>query len=464
MRGSFFLTLRQLLASGFSLISTFVIARQLGPESYGIVSTAIGIFYFLRWTSRFGLGAYLISKPDLTQKDAELILTFYNTCGVLLCILLVPLSTVFGMWTGRAEVTYALQLLTIAIWLDMISTVPISLMTRDLCFGQISMIDAVAQTANYALSVPLVLIYQSYWGPIAGTLLQFFLVAGLACSLRPVNWRFFWAWTHLKPALMYGTSYYFANWLFNLRNLAVPLLLSRLAGVEAVGIANIAIRMVRQLMLLRDVLKRMSMSVMAKLLVDAKATRRALSKGMNYQAILMGTVCASFACFASWLIPTLFGQEWLLSSQIVPLIGISNLVGATFDLHTATLHAAGRNRAVISLNLSYVILLWVSSWILIPPLGIWGYAIAEIIALPAYYLVHLSVSKLFGSPSYTLAVQAILAAVPPSVSSIWLSPPISFLIFLVSYGVLFAISEEARSLLIEIWGILEDRLIKKQIS
>ncbi|MBT9317203.1 oligosaccharide flippase family protein [Leptothoe spongobia] len=464
LKGSFYLTLRQLLASGFSLVSTLVIARMLGPESYGIVSAALGIFYFLRWTSRFGLGAYLVRKPDFTPKDAEQILAFYNTCGVLLCLGIALAAPLFGWWVGRHEITKILWVLTPAIWLDMVSIVSSSLLNRALRFDQISLVEAIAQTANYILSVILVLSYHSYWGPICGTLLQFLIAAILARRFYPVHWTFRWQRHYMKPAIAYGFSYNCSNWLFNLRSLTVPLFVGRLVGIEAVGIINIAVRMVAQLMLLRGVLKRMSISVMAKLTNDKPATRRALTKGMMYQALMMGLVCSGFASCASWLIPTVFGDKWLLSAQMFPLIGIATLVGAIFDLHTAVLYAVDRNHVVSWSNLAYIALLWPSCLLLTPIFGVWGYAISEILALPTYYLVHRAISKQFGSPEYHLVFGFVLASIPPCLASIWFPLSINFGVFLLSYGILFLISSGARKLLLELWAIIAGRFTKKQVA
>ncbi|MEO0757330.1 MAG: oligosaccharide flippase family protein [Cyanobacteria bacterium J06648_16] len=462
LKGGVYLTLRQLLASGFSLVSTLVIARLLGPESYGIVSATLGIFYFLRWTSRMGLGAYLIREPDITEADAEQVLAFYNTCGVLFCVLLWLLAPAFGWWIGRSEITYLLRLLVPAIWLDMVSNVSLSQLNRRLRFDKISLVEAVAQTANYLLAIPLVLLYESYWGPIAGTLLQFVLLAGLSCWFYPVRWRMKWQWMTLSPALRFGISFYCATWLFNLRNLTIPLFVSRLAGIEAVGIANIAVRMVRQLMLLRNVLKRMSMSIMAKLMDDATATRRAISRGMAYQALLIGSICALFASVASWLVPTVFGPEWLPSARLVPLVGISTLIGSVFDLHSATLYAAGKIRSVILMNLGYVAILWIASLSLIPGLGVWGYGIAEILATPAYLTTHRVLTQIYGSPDYQLTSWLILASAVPALAGIWLPTWANLLLLVVSYGAVFAVNSSARNIVVEIKAVMQSRKANPQ--
>jgi PST family polysaccharide transporter len=128
-----------------------------------------------------------------------------------------------------------------------------------------------------------------------------------------------------------------------------------------------------------------------------------------------------------------------------------------FDLHKATLYAAGHNSAVGRLYVSYDGLLWLGCWIFIPLIGLWGYGIAELLALPSYFLVHRSLVKFCGSPNYWSAFWIVLAAFPVLIGTLWLSPLPSFSIFVVSYGLLFSLNKSVKSLPLELWSIVRAR-------
>jgi PST family polysaccharide transporter len=55
-------------------------------------------------------------------------------------------------------------------------------------------------------------------------------------------------------------------------------------------------------------------------------------------------------------------------------------------------------------HLLHVALFAGGAWLLLPKLGIVGYGWAEVIALPAYGLIHLFITKIIGSPDYRLAL------------------------------------------------------------
>lgn len=448
LKGGISLSIRQLFVAGLSLVNVLVIARILGPERYGIVTIVLGIFYFFTPTLKLGLHVYLVRKPDLGPHDSEQVVAFYNTVGVATIALLWMAAPLVGWWTGKTEVTQGLQLVLPALWLDQVSRISITMLERELRFAQVGVIEAIAQVANYLLSVILVLTGWGFWGPIVGTVVRYIVQASMSYSFYPVAWRWRWRWQTLKPALQYGLSYSSSDWLLNLKNLRVPLLVSRLAGVEAAGLISIAIRLAEQLAILQMVVRRMSISVMAKLIDDPDKTRNAISKGMAYQALLIGPVCAIFSCISAWIIPIMFSEQWLISAKIFPFIALGTMVGAIFELHASTLYATGHNYEVARRNLWFVSILWLANLLLIPSLGLWGYGLAEIIALPSYYWIHLSVTRLFGSPNYQNVFWLTLASAIPLFAGAFLPTFVGIGLLIISYGTVFLFNSDIRKIVL----------------
>lgn len=453
LRGGIHLVLRQIFSAGLSLVSILVLARVLGPQQYGIVAIALGIFYFLIWTSKLGLHVYLIRQPDLPQDAPAQVLAFFNTVGAGFCLLLWAAAPLFGSWTGQQEITGVMRWLPLPVWCEMVASVAISLLERELNFARVGLIETVAQTCNSGLAIALVLSGWNYWGPIAGLIVQYVLLVILAHLSRPVSWRWRWHSEVIHPALRYGLTFTGSDWILSLRLLTVPLFVSRLLGVEAAGIASIAVRLVDQLALLRIVTRRLSISVLAKLTGQPARIRQAISRGMAYQAMLVGLVCAGFSCCAAWLIPLMFGAEWLPSVQLYPLVALAGLVGSLFDLHTSALYAAGHNREVARLNAVCIGVIWLMTWLLLPLLNVWGYGIAELMAIPCYGLIHQSLTQLCGTPDYRNALWLVLAATPALLLGPWLPTVWGLGLLALGYGVVLAIPDVRRVPfeLIEAW-------------
>jgi O-antigen/teichoic acid export membrane protein len=452
-KGGIYLVLRQLLGAVMSLVGALVIAHILGPEEFGIVAIAMSVFYFTTATSKLGLNIYVIRQPDLQENEGEQILAFYNTVGIAFCILVWFAAPLVGLWTGHAAVvTPVVQCLVPIIWLDMVGGLYIGMLERKLRFAEVGSIEMLAQIANTLLSLSLVLLNYSYWGPVAGLAAQFLIQAVLGAFYQPIRWRMRWQWNSLQPALRYSFGYTGCNWLWSFKSLTIPLLVSRLAGLEAVGILTMANRLTAQLGTLWPVVERLSISGLAKLSHEPELTRQVISRGMVYQGLVVGPFEALFSCLSIWAIPVILGKEWMSSIQIFPVIAFVWLVYAVFTLHVSALYVVGRNEEVAKAYLWHLGLLWLSSLLLVPAYGMWGYAAAEMVALLSYFSLHHSLAKQFGAPDYGDSLWLLAATIPPLILGPSLPIALGLGVFLLSYGLLFVLRPGLRKVPTELYA------------
>jgi PST family polysaccharide transporter len=455
VKGGLYLTLRQLLSVGLSIVSILIVARVLGTEDYGILVNALGIFYFVNWTGHLGLNVYLIQQKELPEAAPEQVLAFFNFLSVGYTLALFMLAPGIGQWTGEPAIAELVRWLPLPIAAELAASVSIAMLERKLAFAEVGLIEICAQIANYAVSLPLVLSGWGYWGPIAGLCVRGAMMLVLAQCFYRVGWRWRWRWPFLKLALHYGLTFSMSQWVISLRSLTIPVLVTPIAGIETAALVSIAIRLVEQLSVLRMVIRRMSISVMAKLTHNAAAVRKTVSRGMAYQALLIGTICSIFACLDSWIVPKLFGDDWLQSTYIFPLVALSAMVRAMFDLHSGALYAVNRNAEVTKAYIAYITLLWVGCALLLPTFGLWGYGLAELLTILSSFLLHLALSKLYGEVQYTAALWLTLAALLPILGSL-ISAGVGMVLFVVSYGLVLWVPD-VRAVPMELIGVLQKR-------
>ena len=440
IKGGLYLTLRQLVTVGLSILSVLVIARILGPRNYGVLVNALGIFYFITWTGKLGLHVYLIQQKQLPDDAPEQVLTFFNLLSLAVAVGLWLLAPAIALWTGEPAVGELVRWLPLPIATELAASVSVAMLERNLAFAQVGLIEIGAQIANYAVALPLVMLGWGYWGPIVGLCVRGVVLLALAQSSYRVGIKGRLDPSFLKPALRYGFTFSLSNWVISLRALTIPVMVTPIAGLEVAGLVSIAIRLAEQLSTLRMVVRRMSISVMAKLTDDAQAVRRTVSRGMAYQALLIGTVCSAFACVDSWVVPRFFGDDWLQSTYIFPLIALSAMARAMFDLHSGALYAQHQNSEVTKAYVVYIALLWLGCWLLLPVYGLWGYGLAELLTVFSNWLLHRSLVKLYGEPNYTAAAWLTVAAMIPIVGSLR-SPLFGIVGFVLSYSLVLLVPE-----------------------
>lgn len=450
LRGAASLAIKQVLVAVLSLASVLVTARILGPENYGIATVSLGIFYFLTQILHMGISVYMVRQSHFSETEAVQVKAFFITSGCIVCLILWLFAPALGWWTKQPEVTAAMRWLLPGILASMIGIPSASMLERELRFAELGLIDGLSQVINYALAISCAFLGFGYLALLIGAVARFVVRAVLAHVFHPIPWSLMWNWKVVKPALDYGVKYSMSSWLLNFKQVRVSLVLSRFASIEAAGIVGISVRLVQQLSLLRKILHQMSISVMAKLRDNPDQTRRALSKGMAYQALLNCSLCALFSTVSAWLIPLLFDERWMQSAALFPLIATGILALSIFNMHSSTLYAAGHIREVAIFNFVYVGGLWFISFLLTPSFGVWGYALSEVLSVPAFYVLHRSVSKLYGSPNYWSVFWISLATVIPLYGGIFLPPAVGLILFLISYGALFILSKDVRSLPLEL--------------
>lgn len=438
MKGGVYLAVRQMVSVGLSIVSILVVARQLGPTDYGVLVNALGIYYFITWTGRLGLHVYLIQTQELADGVAAQILAFLNWLSLGLAIALILISPAIGVWTGKQAIAELIRWLPLAIAADLSASVPIAMLERQLAFAEVGLIEMGAQFANYLVTLPLVFAGWRYWGPLVGLCARGLTLLLLAQFFYRVRWQWRWHWSVLRPALRYGLSFSLSDWVGALRSLTLPVVVTPIAGVEAAGLVSIAIRLSEQLSVLRLVIRRMSISVMARLGGDGRVILATISRGMAYQALMVGAICSAFACLDSWIVPLIFGDDWLRSTYIFPFVALSAMVRAMFDLHAGALHAVGHNLAVTKVNAAYIALLWVGCWALLPAFGLWGYGFAQLLTVLSNVGLHRAVVRLYGSPQYAAATWLTLAAMVPILGSL-ASPIIGIVTFCLSYSLVLLV-------------------------
>jgi PST family polysaccharide transporter len=156
---------------------------------------------------------------------------------------------------------------------------------------------------------------------------------------------------------------------------------------------------------------RLSMVVLGKVQDDVARLRRGVEEALGLQALSMGAPLSIFAIAAPAMLPSLIGPRWSPALQIYSFIALGYMLNALFGVHASVLYVRKHNREVIEAYGVYVLLFAGAAFLLIPLLGLWGYGAAELIALPAYGLLHRSVRKLFEF-SYGRAIPWLIAFPP----------------------------------------------------
>ena len=169
----------------FSWAATLLIARLLAPTDYGLVGYGTMYIGFVQLVNEFGVGAAIVKHRELEgQPVAELggiSLAVGFAFWALSCLLAYPIAWFFSeprvapivMVLGATFVTSALR------------TLPRALLTRDLEFRTVALVDSSEGLLGAAATLLFALSGWSYWSLVLGGLIGSVVATAVALKVRP---------------------------------------------------------------------------------------------------------------------------------------------------------------------------------------------------------------------------------------------------------------------------------------
>lgn len=454
LRGGRDLAVREVVGIILSLLATIFIFRKVGPVAYGYVGVGLALSGLLTGIGSLGLNVYLVRQGDLEEGAPSQLLTMTIVSAALISCTLWFSAPVVELWAGKSGLTSLVHVVAVAIFFKILGLVPTALLERELKFGLAAAIDFGSLVIYYSVVLPLVYSGWSYLGIWVANTAQVIAATAAYFVARPVRPSVRLQHAFVKGALSYGVAYQGSVWVYSLRDLVAPFLLPRLAGMEALGLVTATTQLVQRMGFFKTVVWRLSISGFARIQHDTGSLARGITEGMLFQVLLLGGGLSLFSALGSWAIPLAFTDKWGGVPTLFPFLAAAALMNGVFTLHSSALFARGRVWAVTKYHIAIVLLLWVSSALLIPVYGVWGYAAAEIVAMISYvYLAYLTHQDI-GSISYGSVLLVLPLVMLPLFAGPWLPPVWAVVLWLACAGLSFALVPRARTVLRETVGVL----------
>lgn len=411
LRGGAYLSVRQVLGTALSLGGVILLTRAIGPADFGIYASALGIFTFLQNVTQGGIRAYLVRREGEDREEiyhqAFTLLLLFGLVGTLLICSMLPLLDRWVRMDNFAPVAFAVFM---SLPVTLLTRIPLARLERALDYKRVAMLEFSSLLIYYLVALALAFSGFGVAAPVAGWWAQqLSLLILVYCAVRYYP-RLHWDRKLASDMVGYGLSFSASSLVFQMRELVNPLVVGRFLGAEAAGYVALTVRLAKRLTIAKETAWRLSMPALARLQQDKPRMVRAVTEGMKLQLLALGPLLVGFGWIASWFLPLAFGADWLPVAEIYPFIAVGYLVNAMFSLHATALNTLRRNLKVVSYSLTNVILFAGSAYLLVPSVGLVGYGLAELIALPSYLVIHINFARVVGSPAYlTAGVWAVAA-------------------------------------------------------
>ena len=388
-RGGAFLAARYGLGVLVSLGNMLVMTWWIGPHAYGLFVTAAGLVTFFGALARMGVDVYLVrAKAAPDQRSYGVATTLILAISTTLTLAGLGFVPLLIRWYGSGEFVGPYIALLLTVPLTALAGVPTARLERDLNFTVLAGVELGGQSLGLVLAAAAALCRFGVWAPVSGYVAwQVFILAG-TFSVSRLAPRLSLDKRLAREMLAYGFGVTASLRAWELRSLINPLVVGRIAGVEAVAFVAVALRIAEAMGSFRRAAARLVIATLSRLQNRRGEFGVALERALCWQIVSLGPLLCIFGLLGPLAVRYVMGARWMPSLALYPFIAAGVLVNSVYNLQASALFVLGRHWVVMrayALNLG---LLGAGAFVLLPRFGIRGYGWAEIAACAAYGLIH----------------------------------------------------------------------------
>jgi PST family polysaccharide transporter len=388
-RGLAWSALASLLVRGGNLVLGIVLARLLAPEDFGVFAVALTVLTVLVSLADLGLSADLVRADDPAGR-APTVATLSLASSVVLTALMVATAVPLATAMGSADAAPVIMVLACTLVLSGAGVVPYALLQRDFRQKRLFAVDGANFLVSTAVAIALVLLGAGPMALAVSRLAGQAVTTVLQFALAAIPPQFGWDRTVARGALRYGVPLALANmlsWaLLSIDNVVV----SRSAGVVALGYYVLAFNVSSWPMtVIGQAIRPVTLAAFSRQQQEDPGPSLARATALSAAAAV--PVGALLAVFALPVVTVLYGERWAPSAAALAGLALFGSLRIVLDVLATYLTARAAVAAVLWTQLCWIVALVPAmvigiSWSGLAGAGWAHLAVGVFLILPIYLL------------------------------------------------------------------------------
>jgi PST family polysaccharide transporter len=402
---------------GAQIVFAVVVARLIGPESYGANGAATVLVTLSALLLDQGLAAALVQRDELPDGAPGAAATINLAAGAVLAVVVVACAAPLAAFFHTPALVGMLWFLGPGLLLKAAAIAPRAMLMRRVALTTVAKSEIVASVVGAAAGIAVAL---AGFGPAAFVVMTLLVDAGIAVALLiaergPVpNLRM----GAFRPLLGFGGRVFATNVVAYASRNTDTILVGRFLGAAALAQYSMAYRvLVLPVQFLGQSVNRVLFPVLARAQGDRSVLAAEVERATGLLAVLTIPPMALVACAAPQLVHLVLGDSWMAAAPLMTVLAIAGARETVFYLTPVLMRAVGR--AALGLRFQLVsTLVQVAGIVIGLPFGMFGvalgYTLAGFLLVPALLVIQ---HRLGG-----VSVRRQLAAIwPPLHASLWAS-------------------------------------------
>ncbi|WP_414575877.1 MOP flippase family protein [Anabaena sp. CCY 9402-a] len=321
----------------------FLLARLLGPETFGLVALSSVCLNFLQVFVDQGFSQAIIQRKELESEHLDTAFWTNLGMGTFLAIMTIASASLIGYFFKEPAIIPIIRCLSVTFIFIAFSSVQNAILQRKLAFKSLAKRTLIGVLIGGIVGVTMAFRGFGVWSLVAqqitSSLVQV-LVLWKVSDWRP-GLRF--SQRHFKELFSFGINVLGMN-IFNFFNRrSDDFLIGYFLGSVALGYYTVAYRLLLVLTeLLTSIIARVSLPTFARLQEEPERLRNALYQAIKLTSLITFPGFFGMVILAPEIVRVVFGEQWL---QSIPVMQILNLIGilyAYFYFNASVIMAMGK--------------------------------------------------------------------------------------------------------------------------
>ncbi|MGO4193669.1 oligosaccharide flippase family protein [Arthrobacter sp. YAF17] len=438
IKGALWSGVNTLLLKVTNIAIMALVIRIVTPRDFGIFAVALVVHAVVSSFGELGLSSCIARRdldPDRVASTVALLALLSSfTLACIMALAAEPLATSLG----ASEAAQAIRVLSIAVFLGGVFTVPGALLVREFRQDRVLLASVVSFLPMNALLIFLAVegngALAFAWSRVLGQLIG---GAVMAVSVK----RHYWPRLkrpEVMPVLRFGLPLAGANLLSYVLLNADYAIIAKSLGIDELGIYMLAFTVASwSTSVLSSTINSVAMPAFSAIGSDPDGLRQMLRRATQMVSLIAFPVGALTVALSHSLIEVIYGETWILAA---PVLSILAVYGALFSLSlllSNLLVGTGRSGTVMVVQSVWIAALIPSVAVGVSQLGLTGAAYAHV-AVIILVIVPMYLWSLRGSVASAARVLAVSMATPVFASvlagamalwaSSWFSQPLGSLV------------------------------------
>lgn len=379
-----------LLCQLITWISTFVVARILNPDDYGLVGMAgvyIGVTEYL---NELGVGSAIIQRQDLNEDDVKGLYSIALIVGAFMTAISFLIAPVISAFFKEPRLILILQVLSVTFLISSAKSVQRNLMVREMAFTAIAKVDVICGILSSIITLVCAIKGFGAWTLVVQYLAMNFLgLTGAFWYERSLPGRIT-NWPKLKEMLTFGIGIMFSKFFMYINRNIDYLVIGKLLGKSLLGNYTLAQTLANKpFEKILPIFNQVFVPYFSKIQDDRKQVKSNLLRIMSVELIIFSPIFILLAITAGDIITTVLGSKWagaVLPMQLFSMLGFCKYIENRISV---VLTSQGRAKSQVHYATSLALVMAVSVGILAYLFGLKGVVTAWAVCYPAALVIYL---------------------------------------------------------------------------